>query len=114
MLALILAFAENNPHNLRKNTGIKCLTIWQDPNWPNWQYDIKALSSLLAAIRHAQGRLLGKMENLGFQLRDETWLQTLTQDELKTSQICNLSLTVTNTRMDSAHHQPMPYRLSVT
>jgi Fic family protein len=66
--------------------------IWQDPNWPNWQYDIKALSSPLAAIRHAQGRLLGKMESLGFQLRDETWLQTLTQDVLKTSQIENLQL----------------------
>lgn len=66
--------------------------IWQDPNWPNWQYDLNTLNSPLAAIRHAQGRLLGKMESLGFQLRDETWLQTLTQDVLKTSQIENLQL----------------------
>ena len=66
--------------------------ICQDPNWPNWQYDLNTLNSPLAAIRHAQGRLLGKMESLGFQLRDETWLQTLTQDVLKTSQIENLQL----------------------
>jgi Fic family protein len=38
-------------------------------------------------VRHWQGRLLGRMEALGFQLREEATLQTLTQDVVKTSEI---------------------------
>ncbi|MBE9487529.1 MAG: DUF4172 domain-containing protein, partial [Chloroflexi bacterium] len=54
--------------------------IWQHPDWPNWIYDVTRLAAPLALVRHAQGRLLGRMESLGFTLRDEAWLQTLTQD----------------------------------
>lgn len=61
--------------------------IWQDPNWPKFQWDDKALTNKLVAVRHDQGRLLGKMEALGFDLRSEANLQTLTQDVLKTSEI---------------------------
>jgi Fic family protein len=38
-------------------------------------------------VRHFQGRLLGRMEALGFQLREEATLQALTLDVVKTSQI---------------------------
>ena len=41
----------------------------------------------LAAVRHHQGRLLGRMELIGFDLRNETTLRTLTQDAIKTSEI---------------------------
>ncbi len=41
----------------------------------------------LADVRHWQGRLLGRMESLGFQLREVATLQTLTQDVVKTSEI---------------------------
>lgn len=61
--------------------------IWQHPNWPNFTCDLARLAAPLASFRHAQGRLLGRMESLGFRLRDEAWLQTLTQDALKTSEI---------------------------
>ena len=61
--------------------------IWQQPEWPNWQIDMGSLATLLASVRHGQGRLLGRMEALGFKLRDEAWLQTLTQDVIKTSEI---------------------------
>ena len=61
--------------------------IWQHPDWPNWIYDVTRLAAPLASVRHAQGRLLGRMESLGFTLRDEAWLQTLTQDVVKTSEI---------------------------
>ena len=61
--------------------------IWQHPDWPNWQFDLGTLVVPLTLVRHGQGRLLGRMEALGFKLRDETWLQTLTQDVIKTSQI---------------------------
>ena len=61
--------------------------IWQRVDWPNWRIDSSKLSVPLATVRHAQGRLIGRMESLGFKLRDEAWLQTLTQDVIKTSEI---------------------------
>lgn len=61
--------------------------IWQQPNWTSWQYDINQLATPLANLRHQQGLLLGRMQSLGFALRDEAWLTTLTNDVLKTSEI---------------------------
>ena len=42
---------------------------------------------MLAPVRHRQGRLIGRMEALGFDLRAEAFLQTLTEDVLKSSEI---------------------------
>ncbi len=41
----------------------------------------------LAAVRHEQGRLMGRMESLGFGMRQEAVLQTLSTDVLKSSEI---------------------------
>jgi Fic family protein len=41
----------------------------------------------LAGVRHQQGRLIGRMEALGFRFRQEAVLHTLTSDVLKTSEI---------------------------
>ena len=41
----------------------------------------------LAAVRHRQGRLIGNMGALGFNLRQEASLQTLTADVVKSSEI---------------------------
>jgi Fic family protein len=56
-------------------------------DWPRFRWDLKALSQRLAAVRYKQGRLLGHMEALGFSLRSEAILQTLTLDVLKSSEI---------------------------
>lgn len=56
-------------------------------DWPKFHWDKVALADQLAAVRHRQGRLIGRMESLGFSLRDEAVLQTLTQDVLKSSEI---------------------------
>ncbi len=45
------------------------------------------MSIPLAAVRHQQGRLTGRMESLGFDLRQEAVLRTLTGDVVKTSEI---------------------------
>lgn len=55
--------------------------------WPDFQWDQAALSARLAAVRHRQGRLIGRMEALGFPLRNEAVLQTLTQEVVKSSEI---------------------------
>jgi len=56
-------------------------------DWPHFQWDRDRLASPLAEIRHRQGRLLGRMEGLGFSLRKQAELETLTLDVLKTSEI---------------------------
>jgi Fic family protein len=57
------------------------------PDWPHFRWSEEALSQRLAALRHRQGRLLGRMESLGFSLRAEAVLDTLTLDVLKSSEI---------------------------
>ncbi len=55
--------------------------------WPELSWNQAKLANLLAEVRHWQGRFLGRMEGLGFGLREEATLQTLTQDVTKTSEI---------------------------
>lgn len=61
--------------------------IHEHQNWPNFTWDAEALNSKLADVRHRQGRLLGRMEGLGFELKREACLSTLTKDVVKTSAI---------------------------
>jgi Fic family protein len=61
--------------------------IWERPNWPALTWDTHKLSPLLTRVSRAQGRLLGKMEGLGFDLRNEAHLRTLTEDVVKSSEI---------------------------
>jgi Fic family protein len=61
--------------------------IYEARTWPKFTYDQNSLAKPLLSIKHEQGRLLGRMEALGFQLQEEAFLRTLTQDVLKTSEI---------------------------
>ncbi|OGT46992.1 MAG: cell filamentation protein Fic [Gammaproteobacteria bacterium RIFCSPHIGHO2_12_FULL_41_15] len=61
--------------------------VHQHKNWPNFTWDSEALVSKLADIRHRQGRLLGRMEGLGFELKREASLNVLTNDVVKSSAI---------------------------
>ena len=61
--------------------------IYQRPEWPSFRWNGNLIADRLAAVRYRQGRLLGRMEALGFQMRAEATLATLTQDALKTSDI---------------------------
>src|SRR5947209_2627756 len=61
--------------------------IHQLPDWPRFRWNSERLAGPLASISRKQGRLIGHMEALGFRLRQEAVLQTLTADVLKTSEI---------------------------
>ena len=61
--------------------------VYQRNDWPRFRLDGAKLTVALAEVRHLQGRLLGRMQSLGFPLRVEAALQTLTQDVVKTSEI---------------------------
>ena len=61
--------------------------IHDRPDWPQFHWNQSALAEKLALTRHRQGRLVGRMEGLGFPLRSQAVLQTLTLDVLKSSEI---------------------------
>lgn len=61
--------------------------IYQQKGWPKFRWDERQLLRTLSNVRHRQGLLVGHMQGLGFSLRKEAMLQTLTQDVLKSSEI---------------------------
>src|SRR5579871_4471210 len=61
--------------------------IHQLPGWPEFRWSHERLADRLAAVRHRQGRLIGRMEALGLRLQREATLQSLTEEVLKSSEI---------------------------
>ncbi len=61
--------------------------IYEQKGWPQFVWDSERLSELLMQVRHGQGRLMGRMESVGFSFREQLVVQTLTQDVVKSSEI---------------------------
>jgi len=61
--------------------------LWDRPEWPSLTWDENRLSKLLSETSRQQGRLLGRMEALGLELRDDAHLHTLTEDVVNSSEI---------------------------
>ena len=76
--------------------------IHERKDWPDFTWDHASITPLLSDVRHTQGRLLGKMEGLGFHLREEATLATLTQDVIKTSEIEGQTLDIQQVRSSIA------------
>ena len=76
--------------------------VWQRNDWPHWVYDHKRLAPLLAQLHLAQGYLLGRMHDLGLDLRNQATLRILTEDVLKTSEIEGETLKLDSVRSSIA------------
>ena len=61
--------------------------IYDRHDWPKFCWNHERLDVRLAAVRYKQGRLIGRMEEIGFSLRNQATLHTLTLDVLKSSEI---------------------------
>ncbi len=61
--------------------------LHQQADWPNLHWRDGELIGLLASVRHQQGRLLGRMENWGFAVRQAVSAATLTDDVVHSSAI---------------------------
>ena len=61
--------------------------IHQLKKWADFQWSEEDFISLLSEVRNLQGRLMGKVELLGFELKDEANLETLIQDVVQSSEI---------------------------
>ncbi|WP_028581585.1 Fic family protein [Desulfogranum japonicum] len=82
--------------------------IHEKKNWPNFIWDNETLASLLAEARHRQGRLLGKMEVLGFPIRQEASLNILTTDVVSSSAIEGERLDTDEVRSSIARRLGIP------
>jgi Fic family protein len=61
--------------------------IHERPEWPKFHWAQDQLAPVVTSIRHRQGRLLGRMEGLGFALQKEAELESLTLEVVKSSEI---------------------------
>lgn len=61
--------------------------IWEQPDWPDLTWDSGHLTALLGQASREQGRLLGRMQDLGFDLRREAQLNTLAEDVVRSNEI---------------------------
>lgn len=61
--------------------------IWQSPNWPVFEWRSDEFAASLATVRLDQGRLIGRVELLGFRTHEATLLRALTDDVVKSSAI---------------------------
>jgi Fic family protein len=80
-------YSARSVFKLRLKGEIMARYIYDRDGWPDLEWNKAALADQLAHVRHRQGRLLGRMDTLGFPLRDEAALRTLTEDVLKSSEI---------------------------
>ena len=82
-----MLFAADTRHNAAAEHRKFMNYLYNKKNWPNLTWSQERLAGQLAGVRHRQGRLIGRMGGLGFPLRSEAVLQTLTEDVLKSSEI---------------------------
>ena len=61
--------------------------IYQQDDWPHFTWNSEELLAPLGKVRNLQGKIVGKMESLGFKLRREAVLETLTLDVVKSTEI---------------------------
>jgi Fic family protein len=85
----------------------KARYIHELTDWPKFRWDDNRLASTLAAVRHQQGRLIGRMEALGFPLRQEAALEALTEETVKSSEIEGEKLDVAQVRSSIARRLGM-------
>lgn len=81
----MVGFAANIMYIYRKYAVI--MYIFRRADWPNFTWSAEAILSRLGEVHQRQGRILGQMQAVGFKIREDTMLDTLTLDVTKSSEI---------------------------
>lgn len=76
--------------------------IWQNKEWPKFSWDELLIANKLTHVRHEQGRLLGMMSCLGFDVKNTTILDSMTEDIMMSSEIEGISLNINDVRSSVA------------
>jgi Fic family protein len=82
-----IEFAANSLHNLRKETREMATYIHELLPWPRFRWSEDEIAKALSEVHRRQGLLAGRMQALGFPLRQEAELSTLTEEVIKSSEI---------------------------
>lgn len=83
--------------------------IYQYEQWPHFTWDNDEISVILGKIRYLQGKIFGQMEGVGFEVKENTFLNTLTLDVLKSSEIEGEILNYEQVRSSIAKHLGFNY-----
>jgi Fic family protein len=78
--------------------------IYQNKEWPDFKWDNGKIIDLLGEVRNMQGRILGRMESLGFELKREAFLDTVILEVMKSSEIEGEILSQEQVRSSVARH----------
>lgn len=83
--------------------------IWHHDHWPNFYFDSEKLLQPLSALRKIQGRLLGTVEDLGFD--DSLWATAVSSEEdaIQTAAIEGETLDREGVRSSIAKHLGLPH-----
>jgi Fic family protein len=82
--------------------------IWELPDWPRFRWDANRLAQPLAAAHLKQGRLLGRLERLGFALQLEAELQATTEAAVNNAEIEGENLNRESVRSSVARRLGVP------
>lgn len=76
--------------------------IWEHKEWPHFHWDETQIGTILAEVRHRQGRLLGMAETLGFDVKSPVMLDAMVSDVIKSSEIEGIALNADDVRSSVA------------
>lgn len=88
--------------------------IYQKDNWPNFTWSSNEIVNQLSEARNLQGRLIGRMESLDFDLRNEALLDALTLDVIKSAEIEGELLNPEQVRSSIAQRLGMEFASTIT
>ena len=88
--------------------------IHQLPQWPEFEIDSKKILPLVGRVRNLQGQLAGKMEAIGFNLKNEAYLEALSLDVIKSSEIEGELLDLDQVRSSIARRLGMEISVMIT
>ncbi len=74
-------------YNIRIIFGESMIYIYQNTDWHSFRWCGEKIQNLLLEIKKSQGYLLGKMDSLGFDVKNNALLQVLTENIIKSSEI---------------------------
>ena len=83
---------------------MRAIYIWQQPTWPLFQWDNERLINLLSEVRNLEGRVMGLMEGVGFNIQNTTSLDVMVEDVLRSSEIEGELLNADRVRSSIARH----------
>ena len=84
--------------------------IYEHKDWPNFTWRVEALAEILAKLSFEQGRLLGEMSGIGFDVRKQSTLNNLSQEIIKSSEIEGQTLQMEQVRSSVAKRLNIPLK----